>query len=115
MAETTERHEFVERTGRPTAEVWEIPRRVWFVLLSWGLAVLVLASLLSAWIWRTGQESDRQAAEAKLSQDRAMCAMIGVFLEGPEPVAGAAGDRSRSVRAGMRNYEAALRCDEIGA
>lgn len=107
--------EFVEREGKPTAEVWEIPRRVWFVLMSWGLAVLVLASLLSWWIWQTGQEADRQAAAAKLRQDRAMCAMIGVFLEGPEPVAGPAGDRSRSVRAGMRAYEDALRCDEIGS
>jgi hypothetical protein len=106
--------EFVERDGKPTAEVWEIPRRVWFILLSWGLAVLMLAGLFSFWIWRTGQEADREAAAAKLRQDRAMCAMISVFLEGPEPVAGPAGDRSRSVRAGMRVYEDALSCDVIG-
>jgi hypothetical protein len=111
MAET---REMVTRDNQPTAEVWEIPRRVWFILLSWGLGVLVLAGLLSFWIWETGRESDRQAAEAKLQQDRAMCAMIGVFLEGPEPVAGPAGDRSRSVRAGMRSYQEALRCDVIG-
>lgn len=105
--------EFVTRDHRPTAEVWEIPRRVWFILLSWGLALLVVVGLLSWWVWRTGREADQAAAEAKLRQDKAMCAMISVFLSGPEPVPGPAGDRSRSVRAGMRNYEAALQCDRI--
>jgi len=111
MAET---REMVTRDDRPTAEVWEIPRRVWYILLSWGLAVLVLAGLFSAWIWQTGREADEAAAQAKLRQDRAMCAMVSVFLEGPEPVAGPAGDRSRSVRAKMRDYQDVLRCDEIG-
>lgn len=113
MSEATEVHEFVERTGRPTAEVWEIPRRVWFILLSWGVAVLVLAGLFSVWIWQTGREADKAAAEAKLRQDRAMCAMIDVFLQGPEPPAGPVGDRSRSVRAGMQNYQNVLRCKVI--
>lgn len=111
----TETHEFVEREGRPTAEVWEIPRRVWFILLSWGLAVLVLTGLFSAWIYETGRQADQAAADAKLQQDRAMCAMISVFLSGPEPVAGPAGDRSRAVRTGMTNYQAVLHCDQIGA
>lgn len=109
----TEVREFVEREGKPTAEVWEIPRRVWYVLMSWGLAVLVLAGLLSLWIWNTNREADQAAAQAKLRQDRAMCAMIDVFLSGPEPVAGPAGDRSRSVRSGMTNYQAVLQCDKI--
>lgn len=98
---------------RPTAERWEIPRRVWFILLSWGLAVLVLAGLLSAWIWTNQREADRQAAQAKYEQDRAMCAMIGVFLSGPEPVAGPAGDRGRVVQGAMRDYQNTLRCDHL--
>lgn len=111
----TETHEFVEREGRPTAEVWEIPRRVWFVLLSWGLAVLVLTGLFSAWIWTAQRNAEAERDALKLQQDQAMCAMIGVFLDGPEPPAGPTGDRSRSVRAGMANYQAVLRCDQIGA
>jgi hypothetical protein len=109
----TEVREFVEREGKPTAEVWEIPRRVWFVLVSWGLAVIVLAGLLSFWIWRNQQDAERVAAEVKFQQDSAMCAMIGVFLEGPEPVAGPTGERSRAVRAGMRAYQNALGCDHL--
>jgi hypothetical protein len=109
----TETHEFVEREGQPTAEVWEIPRRVWFILLSWGLAVLLLAGLLSFWIYSNQRRADEARDRLKLQQDRAMCAMIDVFLQGPDPVAGPAGDRSRSVRAGMLNYQAILRCDQL--
>ena len=112
-----ETHEFVTRdeSDRPTAEVWEIPRRVWFVLLSWGLSVLILTGLFSAWLWTAQRHAEAERDALKVQQDQAMCAMIGVFLEGPDPVAGSAGDRSRSVRAGMRNYQAVLHCDEIGA
>jgi hypothetical protein len=109
----TEVHEFVEREGRPTAEVWEIPRRVWYILASWGMAVLVLAGLFSVWIWQTGREADKAAAQAKLRQDQAMCAMIDVFLAGPEPAPGPSGARSRAVRDGMLNYRQALRCSVI--
>jgi hypothetical protein len=109
----TETHEFVEREGKPTAEVWEIPRRVWFILLSWGVAVLLLAGLLSFWIYSNQRHAERLAAQVKLRQDRAMCAMIDVFLAGPEPPAGPTGDRSRAVRAGMLNYQAVLRCREL--
>jgi len=102
-------------TDRPTAEVWEIPRRVWFILLSWGLAVLMLAGLLSYWIWSAQEHAAAERDQLKLEQDRAMCAMIdNIFLSGPEPVQGPAGDRSRSVRAGMIEYRKTLRCDVIG-
>jgi hypothetical protein len=88
---------------RPTAEVWEIPRRVWFVLMSWGLAVLVMAGLFSFWVWQTQRD-----------QDRAMCKMIDeVFLTGPEPVPGPAGDRSRAVRLGMLEYRSTLPCGPL--
>lgn len=103
-----------EADDRPTAEEWSIPRRVWYVLLSWGLAVLVIAGLLSFWIWSGQRHAEAQRDALKLQQDRAMCAMIDVFLSGPDPVPGPAGDRSRSVRAGMTNYQNILRCEEIG-
>jgi hypothetical protein len=108
-------HEFVEREGRPTAEVWEIPRRVWFILMSWGLAVLVLAGLFSFWIYSNQRKADQQRDELKLQQDRAMCAMIDVFLAGPDAPAGSAGDRSRAVRSKMLAYQDTLRCDRIGS
>lgn len=100
---------------RPTAEVWEIPRRVWFILMSWGLAVLMLVGLFSFWMWSSQQHAARDRDRIKLEQDRAMCAMIdNIFLAGPEPVAGPLGDRSRSVREGMKIYRATLKCDQIG-
>lgn len=102
-----------DERARPTAETWEIPRRVWYVLLSWGLAVLVLAGLLSFWIYSNQRHAEKQRVRLQLEQDRAMCAMIDVFLAGPEPVAGPAGDRSRSVRAGMLAYQNTLRCEAI--
>lgn len=96
----------------PTQD-WEIPRRIWFILLSWGLAVMMLAGLFSAWIWTNQRHAEAERDKLKVQQDSAMCAMIDVFLAGPAPVPGAAGDRSRSVRAGMLHYQAVLRCDVI--
>ena len=106
----TETHEFVEREGRPTAEVWEIPRRVWMILLSWGLGVLVLVGLLSYWIWDTGRQADKVAAETKMRQDRAMCAMLDLFTSGPTPPPGPAGERSRVIVSAMNAYRATLDC-----
>jgi hypothetical protein len=111
----TETHEFVEREGRPTAEVWEIPRRVYLILMSWGLAVLLLAGLLSFWIYSNQRKADEQRDRLRLQQDRAMCAMINVFLAGPDAPAGPVGDRSRAVRTGMLTYQATLRCSQIGS
>jgi hypothetical protein len=111
----TETREMVTRDNRPTAEVWEIPRRVWFILMSWGLAILVLAGIFSFWIYTAQRHADQERDALKLQQDRAMCAMIDVFLDGPQPVDGPAGDRSRSVRSGMANYQAVLHCDQIGS
>jgi hypothetical protein len=80
-------------------EDWDIPRKVWLVLMSWGLAVLLMTSLLSAWVWSNQQR-----------QDHDMCAMISVFLAGPEPVTGPAGERSRTVRAAMKSYSEQRHC-----
>ncbi len=69
------------------------------ILLSWGLAVLMLAGVFSLWIWK----NDRQ-------QDRDMCAMTSVFLGGPEPVAGPTGERSRAVRKAIETYRQGRSC-----
>lgn len=76
-----------------------ISRPVWQILLSWGLAVLVMAGLLSAWVYANQRQ-----------QDRDMCAMTSVFMSGPEPVAGPAGDRSRAVRKALTEYRANRDC-----
>lgn len=110
----TETHEFVEREGQPTAEVWEIPRRVWGILASWGLAVLVLAGLLSFWIWNNQRAAERAQAEAEREKDRAMCVMLDLFTSGPAPAPGPTGDRGRAVLAAMTAYQATLRCDQLG-
>jgi hypothetical protein len=78
---------------------WAIPGRVWTILLAWGLGILMIFSLLSLAIWRNQRQ-----------QDRDMCTMIGVFLSGPEPVAGPAGERSRTVRTAMRTYYSSRGC-----
>jgi len=95
------------------ANQWEIPRRVWLILLSWGLAVLVLAGLLSFWIWSNEREQDRRSAQLQREQDTAMCVMIDVFLSGPEPMPGPEGERSRAVLAAMEAYRATLRCESL--
>lgn len=87
-----------------------LDRRVLGILYSWGAAVLILSTLLSFWIWTNQQHAAEQRERLRTQQDQAMCALIDVFLTGPEPVPGPAGDRSRSVRAGMLNYQAVLQC-----
>lgn len=89
-----------------------VDRRVLLVLLSWGVAVLMLAGLLSWWIWSNQRAADRSAAEVRRQQDAAMCAMLDLFTSGPEPVAGPAGDRGRAVLAAMRAYQGTLDCPE---
>lgn len=85
---------------------WEIPRKIWMILVSWGLALLMVVGLLSGWIWTNQKNSEAE-------RDGALCALISIFLTGPEPVQGPAGDRSRSVRDGMRAYQSALRCTDF--
>ena len=90
-----------------------ISRPVWQILLSWGLAVLVISSLLAAWV-RSNQvqieKSQVQIRQNQQQQDRDMCAMTSVFLGGPEPVAGPAGDRSREVRKALERYRVSRHC-----
>lgn len=75
----------LEPVERPTAVQWEIPRKVWAILLSWGLAVLVLAGLFSFWIQHNQQEQARKtaAAEARAAeQSRAVvCFLFTTILD----------------------------------
>lgn len=92
-----------------------ISRPVWQILLSWGLAVLLITGLLSLWIYTNQREAEKQQRQLQLEQDRAMCAMISVFLGGPEPLPGPEGERSRVVRAAMANYQNVLDCASLQA
>lgn len=92
---------------------WEIPRRVWAILLSWGVAVLMIAGLLSFWIWKNEQDQEREEAQLQLEQDRAMCAIVQAFVGAPEPPPGPEGDRSRHFRDLMLEYRKALHCQEL--
>lgn len=90
-------------------ERWEIPRRVWAILFSWGLAVLVLAGLFSFWVQRNQQEQARKAAavEARATeQARAIaCRLFTTILDAYEesPPATAAG--RAQVDAWLQIYE----------
>ena len=88
-------------------------RPVWLVLLSWGLSVLAIAGLLSYWIWHNEQEQEKDEAQLQLEQDRAVCAMIEVFLEPPPPPEGPEGDRGRAIQASMIDWSKVLHCAEI--
>lgn len=88
---------------------WEIPRRVWFILLSWGLAVLMLAGLFSFWTQRNQHEQERKAAaaEARASEQARVivCRLFTAILEAYDesPPATAAG--RAQVDAWLQVYE----------
>jgi hypothetical protein len=90
-----------------------ISRPVWLILLSWGLAVLMISGLLSAWIYTNQQQAIAERDRIQRESDRAMCAMMAVFTGGPEPVPGPEGERSRVVVKAMADYQAVLRCQEF--
>lgn len=79
-----------------------ISRPAWQVLVSFGLAMLMITGLLSYWNAR----SDRE-------QERDMCAVFAVFLSGPEPQPGLTGERSRVVRKAMGDYYEKRHCDQV--
>lgn len=81
---------------------------------SWIVVVLVpiMASVGVLIVSLTvNQRSIARETAARVSTERAMCAMLELFTTGPPPVAGPAGDRGRAVLAAMRAYRATLRCD----
>jgi hypothetical protein len=96
-----------ERFPRQSGIRWVIPLNVWLVLLSWGLAVLLISALLS---WRT--ELNRQEAERDNAEQRAaMCQLIDRIIGDTPPPGGPAGQRARDIRADMLAYRATLHCD----
>jgi hypothetical protein len=72
---------------------WSIPGRVWSILLSWGMAVILMATIFSAWVYANQRQ-----------QEADMCKMIEVLIAGPTPVPGPEGDRGRAVIAAMTGY-----------
>jgi hypothetical protein len=40
-----------------SSQDWEIPRKIWTILALWGVASLMIAGLLSFWIWNNDQDS----------------------------------------------------------
>jgi hypothetical protein len=80
------------------------------ILASWGLAVLMIAGLLSYWIWSNQRDAERAQERAQLEKDRAMCVMLDLFAAGPAPLNGPAGDRGRAVLAAMAAYQVTLHC-----
>jgi hypothetical protein len=100
-------------TAERDARDWDIPPRIWAILLSWGLGVLLIAGLLSFWIWSNEQDQEREEAELALEQDRAMCAIVEAFVDAPEPPPGPEGDRARHFRDLMLEYRKALHCQEL--
>lgn len=88
-------------------------RPVWMVLLSWGLAVLLISGLLSFWIYSNQKHAEQQRDQIQQEQDRTMCVMLDLFTGGPQPVTGRAGDRGRAVLKAMTDYKMVLGCDRL--
>lgn len=96
------------------SDQWAIPRRVWAILLSWGLGVIVLAGLFSYWTWTNQREDAREREQIQIEQDRAMCELTAFFTSsGTSPPPGPEGDRAREGIAKMTAYRATLRCDRL--
>lgn len=68
-------------------------RNVWYVLITWGVAIMLLVGILSGWI-----------AHNQRQQDLDMCTLIGALRGGPDPVAGPAGERGRAVQEAMASW-----------
>lgn len=95
-----------ERFPRPEPVTWRIPRNVWAILLTWGLAVVLLSGLF-AYKLHLDQQA---AAERDRQQDLAMCQMIDRIIGDVEPPAGPTGQRAREIRNDMITYRSTLAC-----
>lgn len=107
------------------SDQWAVPRRVWMILLSWGLTVIVLAGLFSFWTWsnqledvqereRIQREDVQERERIRIEQVRAMCELTGFLISsGATPPPGPEGDRAREGAAKMRAYRATLLCDQL--
>lgn len=91
-------------------EVRQLRKRDRLVLTSWGVAVVIVATLLSWWIATNEREAAAAREQLQAQQDAAMCAMTSVIMSGPPPVEGPEGDRGREVLRAMTDYRATLGC-----
>jgi hypothetical protein len=96
--------------SRPT---WEIPRNVWIVLMTWGLALILITGGLSLWITKNAEKAERDRLEAKRTQDRDMCLTLDLFWAGPPPPPGPTGDWRRTVLAQIERQQDNLKCDQL--
>jgi hypothetical protein len=90
-----------------------LPRTVYAILISWGLAVLLLAGLFAFWIDQTNDRARERDAEIQRQQNTAMCQIVSVIVSGPAPPAGPDGERGRAVVAGSRAFYQSARCAEL--
>lgn len=90
-----------------------LPRTVYYVLISWGLAVLLLAGLGAFWIDRNQDQARERDQQIQRQQTRAMCQIVQVIVSGPTPPPGEAGERGRAVVAGARSFHESARCAEL--
>lgn len=80
------------------------------ILASWGVAVLLLAGMLSFWIWRNERLADAEADRVRVEQDRAMCTMLDLFLSTDAPPTN---ERGQEIQGAMKAYRATLRCPSL--
>lgn len=72
---------------------WVIPRNVWIILITWGVAVLVLAGLFYGRIELNQRANDKRDADLR----RDLCAVMTGIAVGPTPPPGPDGDRARDL------------------
>jgi hypothetical protein len=91
----------------------KLPRTVYYILASWGAAVLLLAGLFAFWIDRNNDTARERDQQIQTQQTRYMCQIVGVIVSGPAPPAGPEGERGRVVVAGARGFYDTARCAEL--
>lgn len=72
---------------------WEIPPRMWALLASLIVGVVVLAGVAGVAQWRNQRDTQHQLDDLR----GAMCELTEVLSGGPTPAAGPAGDRARAL------------------
>lgn len=76
-----------------------ISRPAWQVLISFGLVMLTMFGLMFFGLWRSQQSANED-----------LCDLVSVFVTGPQPAEGAAGERSRFVRESMDRFRERRDC-----
>lgn len=93
---------------QPARVNWQIPRNVWYLLLTWGLSVVVLAFLFAWWQGREAAVERRHNHE----QDKALCEVIVFSLQAPPTIP--PGPEGERIREGLAKAERLreVTCDE---